>query len=157
MGQQHQYSLQTEWTGNSGSGTKDYKSYERSVTLSGEGKPNIYSSADPAFRGDTSCWNPEELLVASLSICHMLSYLHLCAVAGIVVTAYRDDVKGAMSLESGVGRMTFVTLNPHVTITDASKSDLAKELHEKAHKQCFIANSVNFPVESNPTIDTTGA
>jgi organic hydroperoxide reductase OsmC/OhrA len=153
MAQQHQYRMQAEWTGNTGEGTSTYKSYERSVTISAEGKPNLLSSADPAFRGDSHCWNPEELLVASLSTCHMLSYLHLCVLAGIVVVGYKDQAEGTMSLEGGTGRMTLVTLHPEVIITDESKCALAKELHEKAHKQCFIANSVNFTVESRPTIN----
>ncbi len=155
MAKDHKYHLQIEWTGNTGVGTREYKSYERSHTISSEGKPTLQGSADPAFLGDLHAWNPEDLLVAALSSCHMLSYLHLCTVAGIVVLSYQDDAEGTMSLESGVGRFTNVTLHPTVTISDASKSDLAHQLHEKAHKQCFIANSVNFAVESQPAIKTS--
>ena len=152
MAKDHKYHLQIEWTGNTGVGTKDYKSYGRSLTISAEGKPSLQGSADPSFLGDKHAWNPEELLVAALSSCHMLSYLHLCTVAGIVVLNYHDEAEGTMSLEGGVGRFTNVTLHPTVTISDVSKSDVARELHEKAHKQCFIANSVNFTVESKPII-----
>lgn len=153
MNKTHSFKVDVAWTGNSGRGTASYSSYERSHEISGDGKPVIFGSSDPAFRGDKSKYNPEELLVASLSACHLLSYLHLCAVARVIVTGYVDKADGVMVLtEDGGGHFTEVALKPAVTVTKDSDLALAKELHEKAHHLCFIANSVNFPVRVEPTI-----
>jgi organic hydroperoxide reductase OsmC/OhrA len=151
----HHYTTTVRWTGNSGDGTADYKSYGRSHEISAPRKPSISGSADPAFRGDATCWNPEDLLVASLSACHKLWYLHLCAVAGVVVMAYVDTAEGAMveDAERG-GYFTSVTLRPTVTITIGSNTETARALHKDAHAKCFIANSVNFPVTYEPVIIT---
>lgn len=149
----HEYSLNLLWTGNSGLGTSNYRTYERSHTISIPGKPLIEGSSDPAFRGDTSKYNPEELLVASLSSCHMLWYLHLCANSGIVVTSYSDNASGMMTeTANGSGKFTEVTLRPKVQITDILRIEEAKNLHKKANELCFIANSVNFPVRHEPEI-----
>jgi organic hydroperoxide reductase OsmC/OhrA len=150
---QHQYAVQVVWTGNSGTGTGSYHGYERAHDISAEGKPTIAASSDPAFRGDSARWNPEELLVASLSACHKLWYLGLCAQAGVVVTAYEDAAEGSMVEEAnGAGQFTGVTLRPHVTISVASDEVKAMELHRQAHAMCFIARSVNFPITNSPTI-----
>lgn len=149
----HEYSLNLLWTGNSGLGTSNYRTYERSHTIFIPGKPLIEGSSDPAFRGDTSKYNPEELLVASLSSCHMLWYLHLCANSGIVVTSYSDNASGMMTERAnGSGKFTEVTLRPKVQITDILRIEEAKNLHKKANELCFIANSVNFPVRHEPEI-----
>lgn len=149
---QHHYEVQIAWTGNQGQGTKTYAAYKRDHVLEVAGKPDIPCSSDPAFRGDRSRYNPEELLVASLSSCHMLWYLHLCATSGIVVIDYRDEAKGVMTENSdGSGAFAEVTLRPQVTI-EAGDHDTALSLHEKAHHLCFIANSVNFPVKAAPKI-----
>lgn len=148
---QHQYNLTIKWTGNTGTGTSDYRSYNRDYTVSTANKPEILSSADPSFRGDNTRYNPEELLVASLSGCHMLSYLHLCALAGIIVVEYSDNAKGTMEqTPDGGGHFTEVTLYPQVVITDESMVDKANELHHKANQLCFIANSCNFPIHHKP-------
>ncbi|MBE7172869.1 MAG: OsmC family protein [Williamsia sp.] len=153
MGKQHNYHLTMNWTGNKGSGTSDYKAYERSHVIQTDGKAEIQASSDPAFRGDNTKYNPEELLVAALSSCHLLSYLHQCAVAGVVVTAYTDTATGTMKeTPDGGGHFTEVTLNPVVTVKDPSMMERAKELHHKASLLCFIANSVNFPVHHRPVI-----
>lgn len=132
-------------------GTSNYRAYERSHTISAENKNEILASSDPVFRGDKTKHNPEELLLAALSGCHLLSYLHLCAVAGVVVTGYTDHATGTMvETENGGGHFTEVMLNPVVTVADASMIDKATELHEKAGELCFIASSVNFPVRHNP-------
>ncbi|MEO6069092.1 MAG: OsmC family protein [Chitinophagaceae bacterium] len=150
MASLHNYTATIKWTGNKGSGTENYKNYERSHTISITGKPEIFASSDPAFRGDKTKHNPEELLVASLSSCHMLWYLHLCAEAGIVVTDYVDNATGIMEETSnGGGHFSEVTLNPIVTVTKQTMVDKANELHKKANQLCFIANSVNFPVRHN--------
>lgn len=145
----HHYSVLVEWTGNTGSGTTGYRNYERRYEISaGTGKPPIPGSSDPAFRGDPTRWNPEELLVASLSACHQLWYLHLCADAGIVVLTYIDHAEGEMEeTPGGEGRFTRVILRPHVTVAPGSDVAKARELHAAAHAQCFIARSVNFPVQ----------
>ena len=152
---QHNYELQVAWTGNTGEGTKTYRSYSRNYTITAAGKPEILGSSDPSFRGDPSRYNPEDLLVASLSACHMLSYLHLCAVNHITVLDYRDAALGLMEENSvGSAQFTHVTLRPTVTIAPDDDSDKAQALHAQAHHSCFIARSVNFPVDVAPTIKT---
>lgn len=149
----HSFAVSVEWTGNTGAGTSSYTSYQRAHEISAEGKPAIPGSSDPAFRGDASRYNPEELLVASLSACHMLWYLHLCADAGIVVTVYRDHAEGTMRLTAdGGGHFEEVILRPAVTIRGGGDAELAHSLHERAHHLCFIANSMNFPVRAEPTL-----
>lgn len=143
----HHYTTSLTWTGNLGPGTATYTSYSRNHAITVQGKPVIEASSDPAFRGDRSRYNPEELLLASLSSCHMLWYLHLCSEAGIIVTAYEDKAEAVMQENAdGGGRFTGVVLHPVVTIRDANKIGIAEQLHEEAHKKCFIANSCNFPV-----------
>lgn len=154
----HQYGVTVTWTGNLGAGTTSYRSYERSHEVSAAGKPVIAGSADPTFRGDPTRYNPEELLVASLSQCHLLWYLHLCAVAGVVVVSYTDQAEGAMTEEGNAGgRFTEVVLHPHVLVADAAMVARAEELHHAAHDACYIANSVNFPVRCEPVVATATA
>jgi organic hydroperoxide reductase OsmC/OhrA len=144
---EHRYSVQVRWTGDLGTGTSGYRAYKRDHEISAAGKQPILGSSDPAFRGDPSRYNPEELLVASLSTCHMLWYLHLCAEAGIVVTGYADEPTGTMvETADGGGRFTEVVLRPRVRVAAGTDPQLVAQLHEKAHHLCFIANSVNFPV-----------
>ena len=150
---QHRYALRLTWTGNTGTGTSSYRAYRRDHEISCPGKPLIAGSSDPHFRGDQTRWNPEELLVASLSACHQLWYLHLCATAGISVLAYEDAPEGFMDeLADGAGQFTRVVLRPRVRLRAGSDRDLALALHEKAHALCFIARSVNFPVEHQPDV-----
>jgi len=148
MAKSHRYAIRLKWTGNTGSGTSNYRGYGRQHEISGEHeKPLIAGSADPVFRGDQNRWNPEELLVASLSACHQLWYLHLCAVAGIVVLDYSDNAEGFMEeSDDGAGRFSRVILRPNVTLASGSDLSKALELHELSRRKCFIANSVNFPV-----------
>ncbi len=144
----HHYQATITWTGNTGQGTAHYRAYARAHTISIEGKPNILCSSDPAFRGDPSRYNPEELLLASLSACHMLWYLHLCAEAGVVVTAYTDHAAGVMEeTAEGSGHFTQVILHPKVVVTEARMVEQAIYLHRQANAHCFIANSVRFPVQ----------
>jgi organic hydroperoxide reductase OsmC/OhrA len=143
----HDYEVNTVWTGNTGDGTSTYEGYARDHIIQGEGKPSIKGSSDPAFRGDPGRYNPEELLVASLSSCHMLWYLHLCSANGINVLEYKDRASGRMEEGAdGIGRFVQVVLRPDVWITPESDPVRAKALHAEAHRLCFIANSVNFPV-----------
>jgi organic hydroperoxide reductase OsmC/OhrA len=153
MSNQHKYTATVQWTGNTGKGTVNPKAYDRSHSIIIENKPVILGSSDPAFSGDISKHNPEDLLVSSLSACHMLWYLYLCAESGIVVVDYTDTAEGTMDTTPKTrGRFTGVTLNPVVTVTDESMFEKAVELHEQANELCFIANSVNFPVYHNPVI-----
>ena len=152
MSRQHNYKLTIKWTGNKGTGTSSYRGYERNHSILSENKPEIFCSSDPAFRGDKAKYNPEELLVASLSSCHMLWFLHLCSEVGIVVVNYEDHATGIMEeTPSGSGHFLEVTLNPVVIVSKDSKADKINVLHKKANKLCFIANSVNFPVRHNPS------
>jgi organic hydroperoxide reductase OsmC/OhrA len=147
----HAYSVTVTWTGNNGTGTSGYRDYERAHDIHILGKPVIHGSADPAFRGDPARYNPEEMLVASLSTCHMLWYLHLCSAEGIVVQAYQDVAEGVMIEDvDGGGRFKEVVLQPEITLAPGADKALAASLHEAAHARCFIANSVNFPVRCEP-------
>ena len=154
MGQRdktHHYRLAIVWTGNTGAGTAGYSSFERSYEVLSAGKPAISGSSDPAFRGDRSKHHPEDLLLASLSSCHMLWYLHLCSENGIVVTAYTDQVSGLLEeTPHGAGKFSGATLRPRVIVAESSMIAAANALHKEAGKYCFIANSVNFPVDYLP-------
>jgi organic hydroperoxide reductase OsmC/OhrA len=154
----HRYHVRVRWSGNTGAGTASYRGYSRAHEIGGEGKPTIPGSSDPVFRGDAARWNPEEMLVASLSACHQLWYLHLCAEAGIVVTAYEDAAEGCMiETASGAGQFSEVVLHPHATLAARADAALAEHLHDAAHEFCFIARSVNFPVRCEPRFTIAGA
>jgi organic hydroperoxide reductase OsmC/OhrA len=151
MGKEHRYRLEVAWTGDRGTGTSAYGAYGREHEISAPGKPALPGSSDPAFRGDPARWNPEEMLVASLSACHMLWYLHLCAEAGVVVTGYVDRAEGIMvEPQSGTAKFERVILRPRATLAQGSDLQLARALHDDAHRRCYIANSVNFAVEHAP-------
>ena len=153
MSKSHRYTTTLTWTGNTGEGTASYRGYERAHEIAVEGKPAIPASSDPSFRGDPARWNPEELLLASISSCHQLWYLHLCAVNGVVVVAYRDEAVAVMvEDETGGGRFESATLRPHVTITAGSDRAKALALHHDANAKCFVANSLNFPVGHEATV-----
>ena len=156
MNLDHDYAVHIEWTGNLGSGTRDYRGYSRDHTISAEGNPDILASSDRTFHGSAERWNPEELLLAALSDCHMLSYLHSAVRNGIVVTAYQDDAVGTMRTSGDGGAFTAVTLRPVVTIS-AGDPDVALAIHADAGANCFIASSVNFPVHHEPRIVVSAA
>jgi organic hydroperoxide reductase OsmC/OhrA len=150
----HRYDLTTTWTGNRGTGTSGYRDYGRDHEVSADGRPAIAGSADPVFRGEATRWNPELELLAALSQCHMLSYLHVCVTAGVVVTAYEDAPYGLMAeTADGGGHFTEVVLRPSVTVADAGMADKAQRLHAEASGKCFIASSVNFPVRHEPSVE----
>jgi organic hydroperoxide reductase OsmC/OhrA len=156
----HTYETEVVWTGNAGEGTATYRSYRRTheIAATPGGAPAIPGSADPHFHGDADRWNPEQLLLASLSQCHMLSYLHVCAISGVVVTAYTDRATGTMEeTPDGGGHFTRALLRPEVTVASPEMAGKARILHERAHRLCFIANSVDFPVDHEPTITVTPA
>lgn len=150
---EHHYSLDIEWKGNTGSGTFDYRSYKRDHIISHPEKQHkITGSSDPAFRGDATAYNPEELFIASVANCHMLWYLHICAISEVVVTQYVDKPIGVLGEIDGSQKITEITLSPVITITSSSSADKAISLHKIAHDKCFIANSINVPITIHPTI-----
>lgn len=153
MNNKHFYQINTKWSETKGSGTSDYKSYSRNHTISAKNKEKINCSADPAFRGDETKYNPEELLLGAVSSCHMLWYLHLCAVNGVVILDYNDNATGIME-ENGMdgGRFAQITLNTEVIVKTEDMIEKAILLHSKANKLCFIANSLNFKVNHTTNV-----
>jgi organic hydroperoxide reductase OsmC/OhrA len=149
----HHYETTVTWTGNRGTGTSGYKAYGRDHDVSTAGCPPLAGSADRTFHGDRGRWNPELLLTAALSQCHLLSYLHVCADAGVVITGYTDEARGTMAeTAGGGGHFTEVVLRPRVTVRDPSMTEAALALHAEASARCFIAASVNFPVRHEPEV-----
>ncbi|MEV4755395.1 OsmC family protein [Micromonospora sp. NPDC049559] len=157
MARTHSYELTVDWTGAGESGTANYRVYGRDHEVTADGPAPLLGSADPTFRGTTDRWNPEQLLVASLSQCHMLSYLSLCARGRVVVTAYTDRPVGTMVESGDGGHFTDVLLRPRVTVAAPEMVAEATALHATAHEVCFIASSVNFPVRHEPVILVEGA
>ncbi|MET8867019.1 OsmC family protein [Nonomuraea sp. NPDC004580] len=156
MSRRHRYETVVTWTGDKGTGTSGYRDYGREHELSAEGPGVLLGSSDPAFRGDPARWNPEQLLVGSLSQCHMLWYLHKCSVAKVIVTGYVDTAEGVMAETAEGGRFTEVVLRPVVTVAAPEMVETAIALHADAAKACFIAASVNFPVRHEPTVRVAG-
>lgn len=149
----HGYQVDVVWTGNTGQGTSSYRSYERTHEVRAAGKGTIDASADPIFHGEADRYNPEEMLIASLSQCHMLWYLHLAADCGLVVIGYHDRPTGTLAENpDGSGQFVEVVLRPGVTVADHASVDIAEALHSRAHELCYVAKSVNFPVLNEPTI-----
>ena len=152
----HTYSIRLNWTGNQGTGTSAYRAYSRAHEISAHGKTAIAGSSDPMFRGDAARWNPAELLIAAP--CHQLWYLHLCADAGILVMAYSDNASGVeIEQADGAGQFESVTLRPHAKLAVGSDEDIARRLHDAAAQKCFIARSVSFKVEHEPTFEIASA
>lgn len=148
---QHNYQIAIEWTGNRGTGTDTYRGYGRDHIIRADGLPDIAGTADPTFHGDKNRWNPEQLLLAALSQCHMLSYLHVAVTHGVVITGYQDHASGTLRLNrDNSGEFTQVVLRPQVSLADDSQRELADSLHQQANRVCFIARSVNFPVLHEP-------
>jgi organic hydroperoxide reductase OsmC/OhrA len=152
-GMRHSYDVTVTWTGNLGTGTSHYRAYTRNHTVTTLGRPDLLGSADPTFHGDRDRWNPEQLLLAALSQCHLMSYLHVCVNDGVVVTDYVDQATGSMTTDpDGSGRFTDVLLRPRVTVAEPSMAAAAESAHHRANRLCFIANSVSFPVRHEPTV-----
>lgn len=153
MKSQHSYGLTAEWTGNTGTGTTGHRDHGQNVLVRAAGKPDLLASADASFRGDADRWNPEELLLAALAGCHLLSYLYVAVQHGVVVTGYTDAATGEMVLTpDGGGHFVRVDLHPRLTLADETQRALADSLHAEANRLCFIANSVNFPVHHHPEL-----
>ena len=151
-GKTHQYKTRLVWDGNRGDGTTDYRTYGRDYRLLIDGKPDIAGSADAIFKGDGAKQNPEDLFVAAISSCHLLTYLALCSRNGISVTSYEDSAEGTLSLTpDGGGKFDEVVLRPRVVI-GSGDLNVAIGLHEKAHHLCFIANSCSVPIRNEPEV-----
>ncbi|MEC5179551.1 OsmC family protein [Arthrobacter sp. CG_A4] len=149
---EHRYALTVRWTGNLGEGTASYRGYSRDHDVEIPGLPALQGSADPTFHGDRTRYNPEQLLLAALSQCHMLSFLHVAVKHGVVVTAYEDRAEALMRTNrDGSGQFESATLKPRVTVAAPVAEELMEQLHSEANKVCFIARSVNFPVLHRPT------
>jgi organic hydroperoxide reductase OsmC/OhrA len=157
MARMHTYDTVVTWTGDRGSGTSGYRDYDRAHEVIADGPTPILGSSDPVFRGDQARWNPEQLLVAALSQCHMLQYLHQCADAGVVVTGYVDHAQGTMTQAGEGGRFTEVVLRPQVSVASPAMVEAAMALHAAAHRACFIASSVNFPMRHEPRVQAVAA
>ena len=154
---EHRYALTVRWTGNLGAGTSSYRGYSRDHDIEIPGLPVLRGSADPTFHGDRQRYNPEQLLLAALSQCHMLSFLHVAVKHGVVVTGYEDRAEGLMRTNrDGSGQFEAVTLKPRVTVAEPAAPALLEELHAEANKVCFIARSVNFPVLHEPAAVVEG-
>lgn len=148
---QHHFEINVVWTGNRGSGTSTYRAYGRDHTVAAVGLPVLLGSADRTFHGDRDRWNPEQLLITALTQCHMLSYLHVAVMHGVVITRYEDTATGTLVVNpDGSGQFSEVTLHPKIQVADPATEELALSLHAEAATKCFIARSVNFPVHHEP-------
>lgn len=155
MSSEHSYAARVVWRGNTGEGTARYNAYHREYRVEIAGKPHLPGSADPAFRGDAALHNPEDLFLASISACHMLFYLSLCARRGVRVLAYQDQPHGTMRVDAGGGgQFDEITLHPSVVIAADADAALATQLHDTAHELCFIARSCRVPIHHHPSIRT---
>ncbi|MEO0327140.1 MAG: OsmC family protein [Pseudomonadota bacterium] len=157
MAKKHEFPSRIRWTGNQGMGTSSYTAYQRTWDMCLDGKEVLSCSNDPMLGGDPSKYNPEDILIAALSSCHMLWYLHLCSQADVTVLAYEDNPVGIGNSEpSGKGHFVEAVLRPSITITPDSDREKAISLHDEIHKYCFIARSVNFPVRFEPELEIEG-
>jgi organic hydroperoxide reductase OsmC/OhrA len=150
MPHEHKFRAYTVWTGAAAGPTTNYQTYSREHTVAIDGKPTMTLSAAPAFRGSEALENPEDLLLAALSGCHLLSFLAVCVRLGIEVVAYTDECTATMAFQEGKMRFIETTLRPKVTVARAEDVERAQAAHERAAAECFIANSVRFPVHHEP-------
>ncbi|PZF14722.1 OsmC family peroxiredoxin [Curtobacterium sp. MCPF17_011] len=154
----HSYEVSVRWTGDRGTGTSGYRDYGRDHVVTALGKPDVLGSADPTFRGDRDRWNPEEMLLAALSQCHMLSYLYVASTLGITVVDYQDRATASLDVHrDGSGELTGTVLRPVVTIREDDRVEDARTAHAEANRLCFIARSVAFPVHHEAEILVLGA
>lgn len=155
---EHEYTARVVWTGNRGQGTASYKGYDRTWNVETPDKPVIHCSNDPLLGGDPTLHNPEDLLIASLSACHMLWYLHLASDAGIAVQSYKDDPLAVGETDKkGASRFLRATLRPQIIVPEGTDLATADAIHSEIHKTCFIARSVNFPVDYAARYSTADA
>ena len=149
MNNEHIFRSQLEWKKPS----ELIRGKEKNHTISIAGKADLYISAAKAFKGDLTLYNPEDLLLSSLTSCHMMSYLYCCQKNGLEILEYNDQSEAILKVNNdGSGKISQVILNPIVTIADLSQRDLALDLHKEAAQLCFIANSCNFEIMHHPTV-----
>lgn len=146
------YRCTVEWTGAASGPTIDPRTFSRDTRVAFADHAAIDLSAAPEFQGNPDRTNPEELFVASLAGCQMLTYLYLAARNGVRVLAYTDDAQGELALRDGRLRITHVTLRPHITISPESNLQTAQALIDRAHDDCFIASSVTTAITIEPEI-----
>ena len=151
---QYQFQSKIEWTGNTGSGTFDPRSYDRSHTISVPTKKQVIeASSSSFFRGDESKLNPQELFLSSIASCHLMKYLHYCAENGIIVLAYEDHAEATVEEnEDGGGKFVSVLLKPKIIVSEQNMVSEAIELHKTIGDKCFVANSCNFPIACEPQV-----
>ena len=148
----HRYTADLEWSGAAQGPTTDYRTYSREFVLRLPGKVELRGSSDPHFVGDPTLHNPEDLLLAAVASCHLLSWLSLCARQGVRVLSYRDQPEATMAWTGETFAFTEVVLHPRATIHADDDVAAAIALHEEAHRVCFIARSVAFPIHCKPQI-----
>jgi organic hydroperoxide reductase OsmC/OhrA len=152
MAHEHRFQALITWTGAAKGPAESYRTYSREYKVEIEGKPDLTASAAAPFYGDATLHNPEDLLLAAISGCHLLSYLAIAARQGVVVTSYTDEATATMAIKDGKMRFVEATLRPRVTITPESDREKTMSMHHQANHECFIANSLNFPVHHEPEI-----
>ena len=143
----HAYPLTLTWTGN----TLD-SPYPRNATVTTEGKHPLAVSSAPEYAGDAARWNPEDLLGSALATCHMLTFLALCAKAKVEVLGYEDHAESVLDTVDKVTRITQVRLRPVIRVPQGTSQAKVVELFEKAHKYCFVANSVTCEAVMEPRV-----
>ena len=143
----HLFKVALNWMKKDNISSSSTRIYTKSHHISIEGKPDLEVSAAKAFKGDPNLYNPEDLLLSSLTSCHMMSYLYCCMQYKIEVISYQDHSEATLQVNpDGSGKIVKVDLFPEIIISDSSQIELALSLHKKANELCFIANSCNFPV-----------
>ena len=141
---EHKYQLKLNWTGGS---EIDAIQNDRMYEVLIDRKPTIYGSADKPFFGDPEKYNPEDLLLAALSACHMMSFMYVCRKLGIKVYHYEDHATGLLKInQDGTGQFEFAELKPKVKADHMPDGMIFKELNSRAAKLCFIKRSINFTV-----------
>jgi len=151
MSPSHLFEGSLRWTG-SASEVNGKLALARAFRVEFAGKAPIEGSSPAVFNGDDSRHNPETLMVASLMACHHLTYVAVCERSGVKLTGYTDRASGTLAIKDGKMRMVEVVLRPRVTVADATQLERARELHDKAHANCFMSNSVNFEVKVEPDV-----
>ncbi len=152
MGQQHVFEGTLHWSGGSQKDEHGKLKLARSFVVRSKDKPSIEGSSPAVFNGEDTRHNPETLMVASVMSCHHLTYLAVCERANIEVLEYNDSATGTLGIKDGKMRMVEIVLWPQVRIANAAQLDQARELHAKAHANCFMSNSVNFEIKVQPTV-----
>ena len=129
----------------------NYNTFDRTHTITYAGGVSIKSSSAPEYSGNSQYPNPEELLASALATCHMLTFLAIASKSKIVVNSYEDNAVATLDKNAeGIICVTRITLNPKITFETKPDDAKLKDLHQKAHKLCFIANSIKCEVEIKP-------